>query len=94
MKRIVYCTDSLQLAGGIGRIVTLKANWLAQKGYQVTILTTEGDEINSFYELDPRITAHALNINFLTIYDNKRSPWGLIKSYRDRQKKKTCFTNH
>lgn len=91
MKRIVYCIDSLQVAGGISRVITQKANWLAKKGHQVTILTTEGCGIASFYDLDERIATHALNINFLTIYDNRRGLFGMWKSFKDRKKKNRLF---
>ncbi len=87
MKHIVYCIGELQVVGGIGRIISQKANWLAQHGYRVTILTTELKGVNSFYHLDESIVVIPLEINYLTVYDNRRTPLGILKSGYDRYKK-------
>ena len=43
--RIVYCVPSLYMAGGVERVVTLKANYFAEQyGYDVTIITTDGED--------------------------------------------------
>lgn len=87
MKHIVYSIGELSVAGGIGRIVSLKANWFAEHGYKVTIITTEGNTKESYYLLSPKIEIIPLNINYLTVYNNKRNLWGMIKSLADRIKK-------
>ena len=41
--KIVYCTPALYMAGGVERVLTLKANYFAEKyGYDITIILTEG----------------------------------------------------
>ena len=50
--KIVYCTPSLYMAGGVERVLTLKANYFAEKyGYDITIITTDGKQRPYFYAL-------------------------------------------
>ena len=43
--KIVYCTPALYMAGGVERVLTLKANYFAEYyGYDITIILTEGKE--------------------------------------------------
>lgn len=63
--RIVYCIPSLHLVGGMERALTLKANYFSDiKGYQITIITTDGGEFEPFFPLSPKIEVINLNINF------------------------------
>ena len=40
--KLVYCIPGLYASGGMERVLTLKANYLAEKlGYDVTIILTE-----------------------------------------------------
>jgi hypothetical protein len=53
--RVVYYLPSLYIAGGLERVITGKANYLAdQLGYEVTILTSEQQEREICYPLSPR----------------------------------------
>lgn len=79
MKKIIYVVDQLKLAGGISRIVAMKANWWAQKGYDVQILTTEGTDLDSFYQLHPSVKVIPLNINFLLVYSLRKSIVGFLR---------------
>lgn len=87
MKHIIYNIGDLNIPGGIGRVVSMKANWLVEHGYKVTILTTEGQSVDSYYPLSDKIKTKCLNINFLTVYDNGRNIRGLLRSFFDRQSK-------
>lgn len=80
MKNILYITGDLCIAGGIGRMITLKANWLANKGYNVTILRMGACEGSIYYDIDPKVTVDAFKIDMLGIYKNKRNLFGFIKS--------------
>ncbi len=91
MKRIVYIVDTLAISGGISRMVTQKASWLADRGYDVTVLTTEGDGTDSYFPLHPEVKVVPLNINFLKVYDNGRGIRGMIKSGFDRFRKERLF---
>lgn len=63
--RIVYCTPSLYMAGGVERVLTLKANYFADKyGYDVTIITTDGKEKPHFFALSEKVRVINLDINF------------------------------
>ena len=63
--KIVYCTPALYMAGGVERVLTLKANYFADKfGYDVTIILTEGNGRPLFYPLSERVNVINLDLNF------------------------------
>ena len=62
---IVYCTPALYMAGGVERVLTLKANYFAEHcGYDITIILTEGKDKPFFYPLSDKIKVINLDINF------------------------------
>ncbi len=66
--KIVFCTPALYSAGGVERIVTVKANYFAEKlGYYVTIIVTEGKGSDCFFPISDkvRIINHELNFEEL-----------------------------
>ena len=63
--KIVYCTPALYMAGGVERVLTLKANYFAEKfGYDITIILTEGKGKPLFYPLSDKMNVINLDINF------------------------------
>ena len=63
--KIVYFTPALYMAGGVERVLTLKANYFAEHfGYDITIILTEGKDNPLFYPLSPKIKVINLDINF------------------------------
>lgn len=63
--KIVYCTPALYMAGGVERVLTLKANYFAEHfGYNVTIILTEGKDKPLFYPLSDKVKIINLNIGF------------------------------
>lgn len=63
--KIVYCTPALYMAGGVERVLTLKANYFAEHfDYDITIILTEGKEKPLFYPLSDKIKVINLDINF------------------------------
>ena len=63
--KIVYLTPALYMAGGVERVLTLKANYFAEQfGYDITIILTEGKDKPLFYPLSDRIKVINLNIGF------------------------------
>lgn len=63
--KLVYLTPSLYMAGGVERVLTLKANYFADHfGYDVTILLTDGKDKPLFYPLSERVTVVHLDVNF------------------------------
>lgn len=63
--KIVYLTPALYMAGGVERVLTLKANYFAEHfGYEITIILTEGSDKPLFYKLSDKIKVVNLNIGF------------------------------
>lgn len=68
--KIVYCTPGLYMAGGMERVLTLKANYFADVfGYDITIILTEGMGQPYFYPLSDRIKVVNLNIGFEKLWN-------------------------
>ena len=63
--KIVYCTPALYFAGGMERVLTMKANYFAEHfGYDITIILTEGADKPLFYPLSDKVKVVNLNIGF------------------------------
>jgi len=63
--KIVYLTPALYMAGGVERVLTLKANYFAEHfGYDITIILTEGNNKPLFYPLSEKIKVINLDIGF------------------------------
>lgn len=53
------------MAGGVERVLTLKANYFAEHfGYEITIITTEGAGLPPFYPLSSKVKVINLDIGF------------------------------
>ena len=63
--KIVYCTPALYFAGGMERVLTMKANYFAEHfGYDITIILTDGEDKPLFYPLSDKVKVVNLNIGF------------------------------
>ena len=63
--KIVYITPAIYSAGGVERVITLKASFFAEQyGYDVTIIVTEGKGRDSFFPLSDKVKVVNLAINF------------------------------
>nr|WP_320060257.1 glycosyltransferase family 4 protein [uncultured Bacteroides sp.] len=68
--KIAYCLPSLYIAGGMERVLTIKANYFAEKvGYDITIILTDGMNEKPFYELSPKIHIEHLDVNYNELWD-------------------------
>ena len=69
--KVVYCTPSIYIAGGVERVLTTKANYLANQEdkYDVTIILTDGKEHKPFYKLSEKVKVINLNIGFEELWD-------------------------
>lgn len=77
--RIVYCIPALYNSGGMERVLTLKANYLVNQGYDIHIITTDQSDRPNFFELDNRIQTHDLGINH---EENNGGPlWKKLKDF-------------
>lgn len=63
--KIVYITPALYLAGGVERVLSIKANYFAEHfGYDITIILTDGKGKPFAYPLSDKIKVINLDINF------------------------------
>lgn len=62
--KIVYCLIDSSRAGGMERSVCSKANYLADAGYEVTIITTDRKRKPNFYDYSPKVQFIDLGINY------------------------------
>ena len=68
--KIVYCLPQLFNPGGIERIVTIKANHLAEKfGWDVTIIVAAQNGKKLFYELSDKIKLIDLGLPYFDMLD-------------------------
>lgn len=68
--KIVYLTPALYMAGGVERVLTIKANYFAEQlGYDVTIILTEGKGKPLAYPLSDKIKVINLDINFEEMWE-------------------------
>lgn len=65
--KIAYCIHGLSNSGGMERIITAKANWLASHGHSVTVITTEQKDKPNFFALDPSVNTVDLDIGYTYI---------------------------
>ncbi len=64
MMRLAYCIHALNLSGGIERVLTTKANYMADVlGYEVHIITARQKGRKEFFTLSERIVRHDLDTN-------------------------------
>lgn len=87
--RIVYNIAGLYRPSGMEKILTDKANWLADHGYEVTIITTEQKGRPDAFPLDSRIGRLDLDIGYED--NNGASLWNKVvhyplKQYRHRKR--------
>lgn len=69
--KITYCIPSLDNPGGMERVLTTKANELAEHyGYEVHIVTTDNGKA-PFFKLSPLIVRHNLNVTGVNDYRKK-----------------------
>ena len=62
--RILYCIAGTYRGGGMERVLALKANWLAEHGYEVAIATSDQQGRKPFFEMDDRISTYDLAIGY------------------------------
>lgn len=65
LYRIVICTPAIYSAGGIERVVTVKANYFAEKlGYNVTVIVTEGVGHSCHFYLSEKVNVINFQLGF------------------------------
>ncbi len=62
--KIFYIYTSLRTVGGADRVITNKANWLAEHGYDVTIVTDTQMSYPPVYPLSPKVRLYDFAVDF------------------------------
>ena len=62
--KLLYVTDALAVHGGIERVLTDKANWLSEHGFDVFILTANQGDHSYVYPLLSAVSCYDLQIQF------------------------------
>lgn len=68
--RIIYCLDEMSHPGGIGRVTSIKANWFAEHGHEVWVVTANQGVEQDYYELHPSVMRKDFAIGFQLGIDN------------------------
>lgn len=96
-QKIAYCTPSLYIAGGVERVLTLKANYFADiLGYDIYIILTDGKGKAPYYPLSPRIHVIQLDIDFEALWRCsflKKIPIYFFKQRIYKKRLKECLLN-
>ena len=81
--KIIYCIAGTRHSGGMERVLANKANFLAEHGYDIVIVTTDQCGEPPFFPLDNRIRCIDLNINYEE--NNGKSIWNKLIHYPVKQ---------
>ena len=84
--KIVFCTPALYSAGGVERVVAVKANYFSEHfGYDVTIIVTEGKGEYTFFPVSSRVNIINYELDFEELW---RLPfWKKVIVYLIKQQK-------
>lgn len=90
--KIVYCTPSLYIAGGVERVLTMKVNYFAEHfGYDITIILTDGKGKSFAFPLSDKVKVVNLDINFEELWNQSflRKVVLYLKKQREYKRKLT-----
>lgn len=91
--KIVYCTPALYSAGGVERIVSVKASYFAEHyGYDVTVIVTEGEGRASFFPLSDKVKVVNLELGFEELWRASflKKVWLYLKKQRRFKRRLTA----
>jgi glycosyltransferase involved in cell wall biosynthesis len=72
--KLLYITNGLNGSGGLERVLSIKASYLAEKmGYEVHIVCLNDSHLNLFYDFSSKINLHSISVS--------GNPVTYIKSY-------------
>ena len=68
--KLAYCIPSLNHSGGMERVLTTKANYLAERlGYDVNIIITDNKDTQPFFPLSPKVNVVQLEVNIDNLWE-------------------------
>ena len=84
--KIVFSTPAIYSAGGVERVVAVKANYFAEQlGYDVTIIVTEGKGRDCFFPISDKVRIVNYELNFEELW---RLPfWKKVFVYLIKQRR-------
>ena len=84
VMRLAYCIHALNLSGGIERVLTTKANYLADvMGYEIHIITARQKGRKEFFRLSGKVIRHDLDANDrLFLFKYRRRLDSLLREIR------------
>ena len=67
--KVVFCAPALYSAGGVERVVSVKASYFAEVyGYDVTVIVTEGQGHACFFPLSDKVHIINLQLDFEALW--------------------------
>jgi glycosyltransferase involved in cell wall biosynthesis len=88
--KIAYCVPYLWNSGGVDRVITVKANYLAEVlNYDVTLITTDQQGVKPYFPLSDKVKAVDLGINFYQYHGASYRGWKdiIVRLYRSTVKR-------
>lgn len=88
-NKIVYCTPALYSAGGVERVVAVKANYFVEQlGYNVTIIVTEGKGRDCFFPISDKVQVINYELYFEELWRLPFFQKVIVYLYKQHQFKK------
>ena len=83
--KLAYCIPSLDHSGGMERVLTTKANYLAERlRYDVNIIITDDKDTKPFYPLSPKVNVIQLEVNIDNLW--KYPIWKRVFIYQRKMR--------
>ncbi len=87
--KIVFCTPALYSAGGVERVVSYKASYFAEQlGYDVTIIVTEGNGRDCYFQLSDKVKVINFELGFEALWQASFAKKIILYLTKQRQYKK------
>lgn len=94
---IAYCIPSLDHSGGMERVLTIKANYLADRlGYDISIIITDDKDTKPYFPLSEKIRVIQLDVNIDNLWQHPI--WKRLYLYKKKmrlykKRLKKCLNN-
>lgn len=86
MKKLLYLLKSMAMVAGTERVVTDKINWLAERGYDVSLVTYEQGKHPLVFSLHPSVKVYNIDAPFFRL-----GVFSLFRRYYKYLKMKSAF---
>ena len=87
--KIVFCTPALYSAGGVERMISLKASYFAEQyGYNITVIVTEGNGSDCFFPISDKVNIINYELGFEELWKMPFLKKVLVYILKQRQFKK------